>query len=94
MRPVLFVCVENSFRSQMAEAFFTRNVPEEFRAVSAGTAPADIVNPRSLEVMKEAGDWGITDPKDKPLEEIRKIRDEIKDRVEKLIRELSSVKLI
>ncbi len=50
--PVLFVCVENAGRSQMAEAFaLKRGLP----ASSAGTLPSDGVNPVVLEAMKERG---------------------------------------
>ena len=47
---VLFVCVENAGRSQMAEAFAQR---EGFQATSAGTMPAESVNPTVLEAMAE-----------------------------------------
>ncbi|MGC8816922.1 MAG: arsenate reductase ArsC [Candidatus Hadarchaeum sp.] len=54
MRKVIFVCVENSARSQMAEAFFNR-LAKKFRAESAGTKPAAAVNPLAVAVMKEVG---------------------------------------
>lgn len=124
MKTVLFVCMENAFRSQIAEAFFNKFAPKGFRAVSAGVAPASSVNPGAVKIMEEAGidisgqkprlltpelvesadavitmgcgaeacpfigkavDWGIESPKDKPVHELREIRDEIKKRVEKLI---------
>jgi len=47
---VLFVCVENAGRSQMAEAFANR---KGFRATSAGTQPAESVNPAVVEAMAE-----------------------------------------
>jgi protein-tyrosine-phosphatase len=47
---VLFVCVENAGRSQMAEAFPSRY---GLRAASAGTLPAERVNPAVAEAMKE-----------------------------------------
>ncbi len=129
MKTVLFVCVENSFRSQIAEAFFNKLAPEGFRAISAGIVPAGTVNSNAIKVMEEVGidiskqkpkritldfvkkadivitmgcgaeqclvienavDWGIEDPKDKPIERIREIRAEIKDRVEKLLESISS----
>ena len=55
MRNVLFVCVGNSGRSQMAEAYFNSVALEGFRAASAGTQPAPQVNPLALEVMREIG---------------------------------------
>lgn len=55
MKTVLFVCVENAARSQMAEAIFNALAPEGLRALSAGTRPAESVNPKAVEVMKEVG---------------------------------------
>ncbi|MEM3421453.1 MAG: arsenate reductase ArsC [Candidatus Hadarchaeum sp.] len=54
MKKVLFVCVENSARSQMAEAFFNK-MAKSARAESAGTKPAAAVNPMAVEVMREVG---------------------------------------
>ena len=131
MRTVLFVCVHNSGRSQMAEAFFNNLAGGKAQALSAGTQPADEVNPVVVEAMKEAGmdisgkkpkmltmdmvekaermitmgcgaeaeavcpasfieteDWDLEDPKGKSLEQVRKIRDEVKERVIKLLNEL------
>ena len=126
MRTVLFVCVGNAGRSQMAEAFFNQLAGEKARAVSAGTKPAGAVDPRTVEVMREVGvdigaakpkaltmetleqadrvitmgcgvegvcpasfveteDWQLEDPKGKPIEEVRRIRDEIRARVLKLL---------
>jgi protein-tyrosine-phosphatase len=128
-KTILFVCVENSFRSQIAEAFFNKFAPKRFRAISAGTVPADAVNSKAIKVMGEIGidiskqkpkrlthdlvekadivitmgcgaeacpfiegavDWGIEDPKDKPMDRVREVRDEIKGRVEKLLESISS----
>ena len=131
MKTILFVCVHNSGRSQMAEAFFNQMAKGEAQAYSAGTQPADKVNPVVVEAMREVGidisgnkpkalmidmvekaarmitmgcgaeaeavcpasfieteDWALEDPKGKSLEQVRKIRDEIKDRVTNLIKEL------
>lgn len=56
MRKVLFACVHNTGRSQMAEAFFNRLAdPSKARAISGGTEPATGMNPTVLEVMKEVG---------------------------------------
>jgi arsenate reductase len=126
MRTVLFVCVGNAGRSQMAEAFFNQLAGEKARAVSAGTKPAGAVDPRTVEVMREVGvdisaakpkvltlemleqadrvvtmgcgvegvcpasfveteDWQLEDPKGKPIKEVRRIRDEIRARVLKLM---------
>ncbi|MFN3309951.1 MAG: arsenate reductase ArsC [Anaerolineales bacterium] len=54
MKKVLFVCIENSARSQMAEAFFNR-MAKNAKAGSAGTRPAKTVNPMAVLVMKEVG---------------------------------------
>lgn len=55
MRKVLFVCVENSFRSQMAEAYFNKFAPENWMAISAGIKPADKVHPKAIQLMREEG---------------------------------------
>ncbi|MEM1981405.1 MAG: hypothetical protein QXF20_02645 [Candidatus Hadarchaeales archaeon] len=55
MRTVLFVCVENSFRSVVAEAYFNRYAPKGWRAVSAGISPAQVVHPIAAELMREEG---------------------------------------
>jgi len=56
MITVLFACVHNAGRSQMAAAFFNALAdPARARAVSAGTRPADRVNPVVVEAMREAG---------------------------------------
>jgi arsenate reductase len=52
---VLFVCVHNAGRSQMAEAFFNQLAKGRTQALSAGTAPADAVNPTVVEAMREVG---------------------------------------
>jgi arsenate reductase (thioredoxin) len=130
MKKILFVCVENAGRSQMAEAFFRKYMPKGFEAISAGTKPSTQVNPIVLQAMKEIGidienqtpkhisqqiisesektinmgcmdkescpalfmkdilDWQIPDPKGKSIEEVRKIRDQIKTKVMILIKSL------
>jgi arsenate reductase (thioredoxin) len=127
MKTVLFICVHNSGRSQMAEAFFNQIAQGKAKAISAGSQPADKVNPTVVEVMREEGidishnkpklltlemmegislaitmgcenacpyttaethDWALEDPKDKPIDQVRKIRDEIKVRVRKLVNEI------
>ena len=126
-KTILFVCVQNAGRSQMAEGFFKKYSPQDYETVSAGTVPTSQINPIAVDVMKEVGidissqkpkdltedmmrnaesiinmgcmddkycpavflpkviDWGIEDPKDKPIEKVRKIRDEIEKRVLELI---------
>lgn len=63
-RTVLFVCVENSARSQMAEAFFEAMAPPGMRAASAGTRPGAQVDPAAVEAMREVGiDMSLRSPK-------------------------------
>lgn len=130
MKTILFVCVENAGRSQMAEGFFNKYAPRGYRALSAGTKPAGQINPLAVQVMKEVGidirgqkskiitddmirnsakainmgcmdrsdcpllflnnpiDWSIEDPKGKPIEKVREIRDEIERRVKELAENL------
>ncbi|MBI2934810.1 MAG: arsenate reductase ArsC [Chloroflexi bacterium] len=129
MKPILFVCVHNSGRSQMAEAFFNRLAAGRAVAISAGTAPAVAVDPTVVRVMREVGvdtshnkpkrltgdmlagaarvitmgcevegvcpatfvnaeDWGIEDPKGKPAEMVREIRDRIREKVTRLLEEI------
>lgn len=115
-KTVLFVCVENAGRSQMAEGFFRKYAPRGYLTVSAGTKPSGEINPIAIQVMKELDidiskqkckiitedmiknssirvnmgcmekescptlflhnleDWGIQDPKGRPIEKIREIR--------------------
>ena len=64
MKKVLFVCVENAGRSQMAEAFANKYGKDKFIVSSAGNKPADKVNPVVVEVMKEKGiDISLNKPK-------------------------------
>ena len=129
MKTILFVCVHNSGRSQMAEAFFNQLAQSKAIALSAGTNPDDAVDPVVIKVMQEMGidlsakkpktltiemleradkvvtmgcgvegvcpasfveteDWGLEDPKGKPLEQVREIRDEIRKRVMKMLIEI------
>ena len=127
MKKILFVCVENAGRSQMAEAFAKKYGNNNILASSAGNKPADRVNPVVVEVMKEKGidismnkpklitakmamdndlivtmgcndqgicpgpffkptiEWKLEDPKGKPIEKVREIRDVIERRVQELI---------
>ncbi|MCL5068394.1 MAG: arsenate reductase ArsC [Thaumarchaeota archaeon] len=129
---ILFVCVENAGRSQMAEAFARKY---GLKASSAGTVPSSKVNPVVVEAMRERGldistkaprmltteiiqeaslvvtmgcsveeacprpilaqmqkkllDWNLTDPKGKPLEEVKRIRDDIEKRVIELSKSIA-----
>lgn len=65
---VLFVCVENSNRSQMAEAFARIHGGEDVRACSAGSRPSGRVNPRAIEFMKEV-DYDLTQHHSKSLDQ-------------------------
>jgi arsenate reductase len=55
MKTVLFVCIHNAGRSQMAEAYFNRAAKGKARALSAGTRPGNAVHPEVIEAMKEVG---------------------------------------
>jgi arsenate reductase (thioredoxin) len=126
---ILFVCVQNAGRSQMAAALLVRLAEGRVRVISAGSDPADRLNPAVVEAMKEAGidisaerpkrledgmvresdvvitmgcgdacpiypgkryeDWELEDPSGKDLDTVRRIRDEIRERVEELIESLN-----
>lgn len=122
MDTVLFACVHNAGRSQMAAAWFNKMCNRtKTRAISAGTQPGEHVHPEVVQVMREEGidlngvkpqflsaelaqqatllvtmgcgdacpyvpglkklDWPLQDPKGQPIEAVRKIRDEIRERV-------------
>lgn len=55
MKRILFVCVENSNRSQMAEAFARMHAAGTVEAFSAGSRPSGRINPKAIEAMKEIG---------------------------------------
>lgn len=65
---ILFVCVENAGRSQMAEGFFNKSAPEGYRAVSAGTKPVSQINPVVIDVMRQVG-IDISNQKSKEITE-------------------------
>ena len=54
-KSVLFVCVENAGRSQMAEGFFKKYAPKGFKVQSAGTKPVSQINPLAIQAMREVG---------------------------------------
>ena len=123
---VLFACVHNAGRSQMAAALFNQLAdPSKAEALSAGTKPGTAVHPEVREAMQELGidlssarprlltddlarsvttlvtmgcgeecpyvpgverdDWALPDPKGRPLDEVRAIRDDIRARVQTLL---------
>src|SRR5258708_1486273 len=65
-KKILFVCIENAGRSQMAEGFFRKLALPEFLPQSAGTKPTNEINPLAVQVMKEVG-IDITEQKPKVL---------------------------
>lgn len=125
---VLFVCVHNAGRSQMAAAYLAHLGGGQVEVRSAGSEPADQVNPAAVAAMAEEGidiaaevpkiltteaveqsdvvvtmgcgdtcpyfpgkryeDWVLDDPAGQGLDAVRPIRDEIRSRVETLLREL------
>ena len=131
-KKILFVCVENAGRSQMAEGFFRKYAPDRWIPISAGSRPTPEINPVVVEAMKEVGidisqqkpkelseelirssflkvsmgcidqtecpavflgnhqDWGIEDPKGKPIEKVREIRNEIEKKVKEFVTTLES----
>jgi len=67
MKDILFVCVENSNRSQMAEAFARIHGGNGVRAASAGSRPSGRINPKAIEAMNELG-YDLTAHSSKGLE--------------------------
>ena len=67
-KTILFVCVENVGRSQMAEGFFKKYAPEGFVPASAGTKPISQIDPLAIQVMNENG-IDISKQKSKDLSE-------------------------
>ncbi len=64
-KSILFVCVQNAGRSQMAEGFFRKYAQKGYETVSAGTVPTSQINPIAVDVMKEVGiDISSQRPKD------------------------------
>ncbi len=127
---VLFVCVHNAGRSQMAAGWLRALAGDSVDVRSAGSAPADTINPVAIEAMREVGiditagtptvldydtayaadvivtmgcgdacpvfpgkryeDWQLTDPAGQPIEVVRRVRDEIRDRVRVLLAEMDA----
>jgi protein-tyrosine-phosphatase len=126
---VLFVCVQNAGRSQMAAALLAREAGDRLTIRSAGSMPAQQVHPNVIEAMSEHGidlsqelpkaltddavrsadvvitmgcgdacpiypgktyrDWDVDDPAGKPLEDVRRIRDDIQRRVTELVADVA-----
>ncbi|MGN7970658.1 arsenate reductase ArsC [Microbacterium sp. 22296] len=127
---VLFVCVHNAGRSQMAAGYLQQLAGDRIDVLSAGSAPKNTINPTAIDAMAEEGidisanqpkvltvdavktsdvvitmgcgdacpifpgkryeDWELDDPAGQDLDAVRRIRDEIKGRVEELIASLSA----
>lgn len=128
MPGVLFLCVHNAGRSQMAAGFAREAGAGRVEVFSGGSEPAGAVNPAAVAVMAEVGidiagfvpqrftddllarvdvvvtmgcgdtcpfvpgkryvDWPLDDPKGRPVDEVRRIRDEIRALVEELVGQL------
>ena len=71
-KKLLFVCVENSNRSQMAEAFARIHGGENLEAHSAGSQPSGEINPKAIAAMREIG-YDLSKHKSKSLEEIPQV---------------------
>ena len=125
---VLFVCIHNAGRSQMAAGYLRHLGGDRVEVLAAGSAPADAINPVAVQAMAEEGidiageqpkiltndavktsdvvitmgcgdtcpfypgkryeDWVLDDPAGQGIDAVRPIRDEIRGRVEALLREL------
>jgi protein-tyrosine-phosphatase len=72
MKKILFVCVENSNRSQMAEAFANIHGKGKAEAYSSGSRPSGLINPKAIAAMKELG-YDLTTHDSKSLDEIPQI---------------------
>ena len=73
MKRFLFVCVENSCRSQMAEAFARIHGDDDVEAYSAGSRPSGVVNPKAIESMREIG-YDLSKHKSKSLDELPDVK--------------------
>lgn len=69
MKRVLFVCIENSNRSQMAEAFARIHGGADVEALSAGARPSGLINPKAVRFMRELG-YDLTTHASKSLDEV------------------------
>jgi arsenate reductase (thioredoxin) len=73
MKKILFVCVENSNRSQMAEAFAKIHGKDKVETYSSGSKPSGVINPKAIAAMKERG-YDLTSHSSKSLDEIPQIK--------------------
>jgi arsenate reductase len=128
MKTVLFACIHNAGRSQMAAAWFNKLADaRQAHAISAGTQPGHHVHPEVIAAMREVGidlspvvprkltddlaagvdmlvtmgcgeacpvvpgvgrdDWPLDDPKGRPIERVREIREQVENRVRRLLAE-------
>ena len=69
-KKLLFVCVENSNRSQMSQAFASIHGGESVEAYSAGSRPSGVVNPKAIAAMKDLG-YDLTRHHSKSLEDVK-----------------------
>ena len=69
-KKILFVCIENSNRSQMSQAFAIIHGGENIEAYSAGSEPSGIINPKAVAAMKEIG-HDLTQQHSKSLDEVK-----------------------
>lgn len=69
-KKVLFVCIENSNRSQMAQAFAAMHGGNEVEAFSAGSKPSGKINPKAIDAMNELG-YDLQTHSSKSLEEVK-----------------------
>ena len=69
-KKILFVCVENSNRSQMSQAFAKMLGGKNVEAFSAGSKPSGIVNPKAIAAMKELG-YDLSKHDSKSLDEVK-----------------------
>ncbi len=70
MKKILFVCIENSNRSQMSQSFAKMHGGDAVEAYSAGSKPSGVVNPKAIAAMKELGyDLSVHDSKS--LDEVK-----------------------
>jgi len=70
MKKILFVCIENSNRSQMSQAFALMKGKGKIAAYSAGSKPSGIINPKAIAAMKELG-YDLSKHQSKSLEEVK-----------------------
>ena len=69
-KKILFVCVENSNRSQMSQAFAKMIAGDKVEAYSAGSKPSGVINPKAIAAMKELG-YDLSQHHSKTLEEVK-----------------------